>query len=72
MLSELDQLKKDYKRKKLEADKTINSKNTKINDLMTELENTKTDLNYTNKQLKDSTEKNDRINQEIAKMHSSY
>jgi septal ring factor EnvC (AmiA/AmiB activator) len=72
LLTELDQLKKDFKRKKLESDKTINQKNTKINDLMTELENTKTDLNYTNKQLRDSSDKYSKINGEIISMHSNY
>lgn len=39
---------------------------------MTELENTKTDLNYTNKQLKDANEKNTLINEEVNKLHLQY
>lgn len=40
----MELLKKEMKFKKKEYDKNIMAKNTKINDLMTELENTKTDL----------------------------
>lgn len=50
-------LKKEIKLKKKEYDKNILSKNTKINDLMTELENTKTDLAYTTKKLNQVNEK---------------
>ena len=53
---ELDQIKKELKRKKIDAEKQMNQKNTKINDLATELENIKTDLNYTNKKLRDTQE----------------
>jgi hypothetical protein len=52
LIIEIDLLKKDIKAKKKDYDRNIVSKNTKINDLMTELENTKTDLNYTSKKLK--------------------
>lgn len=41
---EMELIKKEFKIKKKEYDKSIMAKNTKINDLMTELENTKTDL----------------------------
>ena len=56
----------------MEADKVINTKNFKINDLMTELENTKTDLTYTNKKLQDANQKYDKINEELINVHSSY
>jgi hypothetical protein len=39
---------------------------------MTELENTNTDLNYTNKKLKDATEENEKLQMELKAVNISY
>ena len=49
LLQENEKLKKEIKHQKREHDRDIAQKNLKINNLLTDMENTKTDLQYTNK-----------------------
>jgi hypothetical protein len=48
LLAEIEKLTKEKKGSKKEHDKELAGKNTKINNLLTELENTKTDLEWNN------------------------
>jgi len=68
----MDLIKKEFKVKKKEYDKNIMAKNTKINDLMTELENTKTDLTYTSKKVNDAQDQIRKQDQVINEMHENY
>jgi len=47
-LKEIEKLTKEKKSTKRDHDKELAGKNTKINNLLTEFENTKTDLSWTN------------------------
>ena len=72
MKAELDQMKRDIKQKKREFDLGIAQKNTKINNLMTDLENLKTDAKYwENKVSTLKLEKQDQI-QQFQDLDSSY
>ena len=48
---EMEKIKREVKAMKKEFDNQLSIKNTKINNLLTELENTKTDLAYSNNKL---------------------
>lgn len=51
LLQEIEKLTKEKKTSSKEHGKELAAKNTKINNLLTEFENTKTDLSWTNSQL---------------------
>lgn len=50
LLQEIEKLTREKRSIKREHDRDLGSKNTRINNLLTDLENTKTDLSYSNNQ----------------------
>jgi peptidoglycan hydrolase CwlO-like protein len=68
----MESLKKEVRMQKKEFDKAIYNKNTKINDLLTELENSKTDLKYYNDKVDSLTKRQTNHDTDIDNLHQTY
>lgn len=65
----MDILKKEVRQQKKEFDKTVYVKNTKINDLLTELENSKTDLKYYNDKVDSLSKRQTNHDEDVNSLH---